>query len=205
MIIVPCKNPDSDGWRAVVAHTIVAMFGRREDGPMCSKLNVSKSCFAAEWCDRGLVPPSPHTFVTDLMLKHRCYAALDNRPGLPRVMLGFVAVSNDNYLSSFCVTEPARGSGVGRDLLKYVLARHGSRTMRLTVAAPIRPETAAGSVLGERHDRLVAFYEKNGFSVSEPPRDGYTHMSRPPGGSSSDRRSGRTNLSLPSNVTKRVS
>ena len=166
VLLVGCE-PGSDGWCALLAHALVAFFG---DGT-CSKHNTHESCFGAEWCDRNIKAAAPTSYVTDLMRKNTCYVALD---ASTKQFLGVAAISPDGTLHTFCVVSAARGRGVGRKLMDHVL--HDAR--RLTVAGPTGTSTPAAAVLGERHDRLVAFYEGCGFRRTGVVVDGYTHMER---------------------------
>lgn len=169
--IVEC-TPGSEGWCAVLAHALVAFFG----DSTCSADNTATSCFGAEWCDRRIRPVNPETFVTNLMRRNKCYAAIDCKT---KTFLGVVALSADASLHTFCVLSTARGRGVGHALMCHVVRSHGRQyPLHLTVAGP----TATGhgsAVLRKRHDRLVHFYGSYGFRRTTT-ADGYTHMSRPP-------------------------
>ena len=170
--IVEC-TPGSEGWCAVLAHAVVALFGNAT----CSGRNTRESCFAAEWCDRNVRPAAPFTFVSDLMTSNTCYAAIDV---VTRGFLGVVALGRDDaMLHCLCVVHGARGRrGVGRALVDHVIRSHGHRRrLQLTVAAPTSTGHAA-DVLRDRHDRLVSFYESRGFRRTGRVRDGYTHMVR---------------------------
>lgn len=177
VLIVGCDE-GSDGWCAMLAHALVAFFGKET----CAVQDASQSCFGAEWCDRSLEPTAPTSFVVELMQNNTCHVALDAKS---RRFLGVAAVSPHHALHTFCVVDGARGRGVGRRLMDHVLAAHGARSpLHLTVAAPVSPTSTspAATTLQDRHDRLVAFYETCGFRRTGVVTDGYTHMRRPRAG-----------------------
>ena len=189
-VLIQRCDEDTDAWRAVVAHALVAMFGKQQ---VCSAQNVRDSCFGAEWCDREGTTRAPLTFVTDLMTRSTCYAALDPENLTFR---GIVAIREGgegeedaeedagepkNTLHAFCVDRDARRGGVGRRLMTEALCCHGRhRPMVLTVADATSHGPAA-EVLRERHERLVPYYESWGFRTTGRTADGYTVMERPPG------------------------
>ena len=171
--VVERCDPDSAGWRATLAHALVALFGDRT----CSKRNVCGSCFGAEWCDRKGRADAPSWFVADLMRRNTCYAAMDESG----VFLGLAAVSPSNVIFTFCVAERARGMGAGTAILDRIVQVHGGgrHPLELTVAAPTRGGEG-GEELGRRHGRLVALYGSYGFERTGHEGGGYTQMVRRP-------------------------
>ena len=170
VLVAEC-TPGSDGWCAVLSHALLALFGDRT----CAAPNVQRSCFGAEWCDRGLDPQhSSPRFVLDLLRHNTCYVALDARS---RTFLGVIAVSRDATIHTFCVLPTARGKGVGRALLTRAIRQFGRKPLALTVAGPTGSSPAA-RVLVQRRDQLLSFYQSYGFRPTGAVDRGYIAMER---------------------------
>ena len=162
---------DAGARRAALAHAAIALY---RDGS-CRRRNVQLSCFAAERCDRsrGADGVGGSHGVASMREQDTCYVALTVPDD---ALCGFVAVTSQGLLHSFCVAHQHRAKRIGSRLLARAIA-DAPHALSLTVALPTGPRGAAASdVLRARSARLLRFYESFGFRVSGPPRDGYLPM-----------------------------
>lgn len=119
------------------------------------------------------------SYATSLMQNNTCYAALDKNTG---IFQGVIAISPEQTIHSFCVRDSARGKGVGKALMNYVIRLHASNdNLFLTIAQPVSKSISGYTVLVKRHNKLYYFYKSFGFDLDESfktVQDGYTHMAR---------------------------